>query len=226
MPGKHDDRLPANHILVTGGTGSGKTTWVRKCKTLSGAKIQLLWDPDRSHYAVHLASKPQFLRGVRDGIRSGKPVRLALSVDATEDNFQWFCNVVWAACCASRPMVVVVEELAEVTQPGKAKGAWQTLLNRGRKYGVRIVAISQRPQEIDKTTLTQCSTKVTGALDRHVDRQVMARELSTTPEKIEELRQLNGPGRLSYLILQPGAGVAFQQINPKGRHTFTLPLPA
>lgn len=214
MPGKHDDRLPARHILVTGGTGSGKTTWVKRQPELREAPITLLWDPDRSHYALHLDSRARFLRTVRDGIASGKKLRAALAVEATEDNFQFFCEVVWAAACSTRPMVVIVEELAEVTQAGKARGHWQTLLNRGRKYGVQIVAISQRPQEIDKTTLTQCATKVTGALDRHVDRQVMARELSTTPERIEQLRADNRPGRLNYLVLKPGGAVEHQTLNP------------
>jgi len=222
MPGKQNDSLPAQHMLVTGGTGSGKTTLVRKEQTIAGAQIQLLWDPDRSHYALHLPSQWQFLKAVREGIHSRQRVRLALTVDATEENFEFFCQVVWAACCSTRPMTVIVEELAEVTNPGKARLHWATLLNRGRKYGVRLVAISQRPQEIDKTTLTQCSTKVTGALDRHVDRQVMARELSTSPEAIERLRAENAPGKLNYLVLTPGGECRQITLNPAGRQKITL----
>lgn len=222
MPGRHDDSLPARHMLITGGTGSGKTTFVRKCADIQRCPRILLWDPDKSHYALHIDNPRQYLNALRAGIRKGASFRLALSMEANESNFDLFCNLVWAAACASRPMVVVIEELAEVTNAGKARGTWQTLLNRGRKYGLQLVAISQRPQEIDKTTLTQCSTKVTGALDRHVDRQVMARELSTTPQEIERLRARNDGRHLHYLVLKPGGTVSQQRINPKSGPMFSL----
>lgn len=224
MAGKADDRLPARHILITGGTGSGKTMWVKRCSSIQETRIQLLWDPDASHNARHITRPRAYLRAVRDGLRSGLKMRLGLSTVATELNFQYWCAIVWAACCCSRPIVAVIEELAEVTGPGKARGNWQTLLNRGRKYAVQIVAISQRPQEIDKTTLTQCSTKVTGTLDRDVDRVLMARELSVDPARIVALRTDNALNRLNYLVLQPGQPTVGQIINPRRPRSFSLPV--
>lgn len=212
MAVKADDRLPAKHMLITGGTGSGKTTYVKRDKEIQKASRKVLWDPDKSHRAVHIASIPAFARELSKAIKSGKKFNLALAVEATEENFQDFCKVIWAACCCTRPMVCVVEELAEVTNSGQARGAWKTLLNRSRKYGVQIVSITQRPQEIDKTTLTQSGTKVTGTLDRHIDRKRMAEELSVPVERIEKLRELNKPKTLNYLVLRAGQVTQNEQI--------------
>ncbi len=223
MPGRSDDRLPAQHILLTGGTGSGKTTWVKNCREIANAPRVLLWDPDRSHRARHFSNRRAYLKHVRAALASGLKVRAAYVPpgDSTEEEFHWWCSVVWAACCASRPMVAIVEELHEVTNAGKARGMWKTLLNRSRKYGVQIVAISQRPQEIDKTTLTQCSTKVTGILDRDADRVVMAKELSVSPDRIFNLRSTGKP-ELRYLVLRPGDVAKEQKINPVRPGKFSL----
>lgn len=213
MPRKADESLRARHVIITGGTGSGKSTVVKNNQEIKKAQIVVFWDPDETHGAHYCRSVIEFGRALSQGIKSGKKIRLGLAVEATEENFQKFCRIVWGASCASRPIVCVVEELHEVTGSGQARGMWKTLLNRGRKFAVMIVAISQRPQEIDKTTLSQCGTKITGLLDREKDRKVISEELGVT---VAELRQLNAVDlnrERHYYMIEPGQVKAKLVIN-------------
>jgi len=49
------------------------------------------------------------------------------------------------------PACVVAEELADVTHAGKASKGWGPLVRGGLAYGCRIIGITQRVQEIDKS---------------------------------------------------------------------------
>lgn len=85
---------------------------------------------------------------------------------------------------------VVAEELADVTVQGKAPGGWGTLIRRGLKYGADIYAISQRPQEMDKTTIGNSSVLHTHALHRADDRAYIAREMDIPLPDVEALDDL------------------------------------
>jgi uncharacterized protein DUF87 len=73
-----------------------------------------------------------------------------------------------------RPLLVVVEE-AHVYLSGQSKGraasATRRIAKEGRKYGVGMMLVSQRPAEIDSTILSQCGTiaalRLTNDLDRN-----------------------------------------------------------
>jgi DNA helicase HerA-like ATPase len=60
-----------------------------------------------------------------------------------------------------RPLLVVLEEahayLGE-EQSGPAAKAVKRIAKEGRKYGVGLMLVSQRPSEIDSTILSQCGT--------------------------------------------------------------------
>ncbi|MDO9566186.1 MAG: ATP-binding protein [Candidatus Desulfaltia sp.] len=60
-----------------------------------------------------------------------------------------------------RPLLVVLEEahtyLGEKNY-GTAASAVRRIAKEGRKYGVGIMVVSQRPSEIDSTILSQCGT--------------------------------------------------------------------
>lgn len=58
------------------------------------------------------------------------------------------------------PIVVLVDELADLVGPSfrDAPASWRWLVRRGRKYGVAVLAASQRPEEIDKAIFNMAST--------------------------------------------------------------------
>lgn len=206
---KIDVRLPNKNHLVIGTSGSGKSTWVkRQVKT---ARRLLIWDPDGEYPVNCYSKKTEFIRGLSKCYSTPQsaighrgaivPVRLALAVEPTAKNFEWFCSVAFALADARRPLVVVAEEIADVTSPGKAGPWWGRLCRRGRKYGVTLYAITQRPAECDKTIYSQAAHKWIGFMDNEADQSRLAKLCGIAAARVGALKPLQ------YLYKQPGAAV-------------------
>lgn len=72
-----------------------------------------------------------------------------------------------------RPMLLVLEEAHAYLgkdQGGPAAGAVKRIAKEGRKYGVGLMLVSQRPSEIDPTILSQCGTFFAMRLANDIDR--------------------------------------------------------
>jgi hypothetical protein len=101
---------------------------------------------------------------------------------------------VWGDCA------YVAEEIADVTTPSKAANGWGTVLRRGRKRGVTIFPVTQRPAEADKTAFTQAAKIRTGRLDGEGDIARVAANMRVSPELVSQL------GELEYLELDRRTG--------------------
>jgi uncharacterized protein len=91
-----------------------------------------------------------------------------------------------------QPLLIVLEEahrfLPETTGTGTGTGTGTTtnkaetpanrtvakIAKEGRKYGVGLVVVTQRPSEIDSTVLSQCGTMVALRLSNQADRSKVA----------------------------------------------------
>ena len=72
-----------------------------------------------------------------------------------------------------RPLLVVLEEAHAYLHPdagGSAAVAVRRIAKEGRKYGVGLMIVSQRPSEIDTTILSQCGTIFAMRLANDTDR--------------------------------------------------------
>ena len=72
-----------------------------------------------------------------------------------------------------RPLLIVLEEAhvyLGVQSKGRAATAARRIAKEGRKYGVGLMLVSQRPSEIDSTILSQCGTMVALRLTNDSDR--------------------------------------------------------
>jgi len=72
-----------------------------------------------------------------------------------------------------RPLMVVLEEshlYLGSQSKGRAASAARRIAKEGRKYGVGLMLVSQRPSEIDSTILAQCGTIVAMRLTNEADR--------------------------------------------------------
>lgn len=191
-------RPDGERIVVTGSSGMGKSA--SAIEIVGAAPRLFVWDVDRQWCRLprmRLASSAVEL------VELGRQAnRVAYFPPATHaDSFDFFCRVAWAWGQLGAG-VVVAEELAAVTQPGKAPTSWGELIRRGRKYGITVVGVTQSVQESDKTLIRNASLIRCHYLTRSVDRRYMAHELDVAETSIESLQQLEYierrlPGRAS-----------------------------
>jgi uncharacterized protein len=71
-----------------------------------------------------------------------------------------------------RPVLIVLEEahryLGEAAEP-MARGAANRIAREGRKYGIGLMLVTQRPAELPDTALAQCGTLVALRLSNSAD---------------------------------------------------------
>jgi hypothetical protein len=133
---------------VTGSMGSGKTTHVKQ--RVRKARRVLAWDGKGIDW------------GERDGFRVVtsfaelraalfvKAGRISVRVPVTKENFEIFCRLAWV-WGRYLPGVIIVDEIADVTNVGKAPPAWGEIARKIRAFGTDVYVTTQRPQECDKT---------------------------------------------------------------------------
>lgn len=177
VPGK------ASITLVCGASGSGKTAWL--IKRIRRAPRVVVWDMKgeyaRDHGFTLLDSKSALIAA----LRSAKAGRFAFRSIVPGD-FDFFCRAAyaWGKC------VVIAEELADVTTPGKAPLGWGMVVRRGRDRALDVYGVTQRPAESDKTIIGNATLMHCAMLPRFADRQYMAREMDMEPERITALQPL------------------------------------
>lgn len=72
-----------------------------------------------------------------------------------------------------RPLLIALEEAHNYlgsNMKSRASVAARRIAKEGRKYGVGLLLISQRPSEIDPTILSQCGTTIAMRLTNEADR--------------------------------------------------------
>lgn len=94
-----------------------------------------------------------------------------------------------------QPLFIVLEEAHNYLKAGEksiASKTIQTIAKEGRKYGVGLALVTQRPSELDETVLSQCGTIVALRMNNSKDRShisgAMQDELKTMIELLSSLR--------------------------------------
>jgi hypothetical protein len=179
-----DTSLKTKIIVVCGSSGSGKSSWVKQ--QIRKDKRIVIWDPD-DEYGEITANRCTTIQQMTALMRdAGDKKPLAVRLVANGDYFNlWAAAVFRFGNCTA-----VAEEIADVTTPSKAPAGWGQLVRRGRKRGIAIYAVTQRPAESDKTALGNASELHVGMLNRAKDRAYMAAELDVPETDITQLGEL------------------------------------
>lgn len=215
MPGTADTSLPNCHKLYVATSGGGKSSALKADLAASKPHRLVLWDPEGEYKAsVRVQSVAALAAMLSGATRSGKRYSVAVQVRPSVDSFERFCRAVWAVACSTRPMSVVVEELADVTRSaGKASPVWGELIRRGRKYATTLHVVTQSPTEISKTVFRNVNAIWCGVCETEAERKRMAAHLDIGLEKMRALQPLeyfekrlghpSEKGKITFLKGQP-----------------------
>ena len=106
-----------------------------------------------------------------------------------------------------QPLLIVIDEAHLFVPEGDdtpAHRTLSTLAKEGRKYGVGLVLVSQRPSELDSTVLSQCGSLIAMRLTNSSDRGTVA---ATVPDDLGGLVDL-------LPSLRTGEGIFLGEIMP------------
>lgn len=199
MSKRIDVMRKCEHKAVFGCSGSGKSYYVKSL--VKRWNRALIWDPDDEYGDVPnirtCTKASQVIELMSAGYVRIRYVPQAMDTKTLEKCFEFLALAafIWTSC------LFVGEELADVTSPSKASNGWGTVLRRGRKRGVEVVGVSQRPAESDKTIFTQAKTIRCGRLDGEGDIARIASNMRVPAQMVSQL------GDLQYLELDRPTGV-------------------
>ena len=172
--------------VVSGASRCGKTTQV--AKETNAARRICAWDPEDQWASLPGYAKVTTRRQLLDVLQTPGRVRVAYVAGGDlKKEFDFWCGAVFYAGRYIAPLVVIAEELADVTTPSKAPGNWGILIRRGLKRGIDIYAISQRWAEADKTCIGNASEYMVFT-SRGEDIDYIARKTRLPVEEIEALK--------------------------------------
>jgi hypothetical protein len=90
----------------------------------------------------------------------------------------------------SQPLLVVLEEahlFLPESSDSSARRTVSTIAKEGRKYGVGLMLVTQRPTELESTAMSQCGTMIALRLTNQADR---SRVTATMPDDLANLAAL------------------------------------
>jgi hypothetical protein len=133
---------------------------------------------------------------------SGVPTEIMTSISGAllkivYDALFWGQNT--AVGGKQQPLLVVLEEAHNYLKAGEnsiSSRTVQTIAKEGRKYGVGLLLVTQRPSELDETVLSQCGTLIALRMNNSKDRghisSAVQDELQTMIDLLPSLRTGEG----------------------------------
>ncbi len=183
----------ADCIALIGASGTGKTLEARERLRDRGARPALIWSPleDTDHYAkttggAIVRTIPGLVKGIRER-RSALVFVPSGNAKSIAAQFDLFCRAVWLTPRA----VALIEELSRVTSPGWAPQAWQNLSTAGRHQGLTVIATAQRPAQIDKDFLGNCTEIRAFRVNYENDAKALSAVMREKPETFTDLPDLH-----------------------------------
>jgi DNA helicase HerA-like ATPase len=89
-----------------------------------------------------------------------------------------------------QPLLITLEEAHNYLRSGEhsiASRTVQRIAKEGRKYGVGLMLVTQRPSELDETVLSQCGTIIALRMNNSKDRSYVAAAIQDELQAIVEL---------------------------------------
>lgn len=199
----------ASIIAAIGATGSGKSAWIKAELQKKRPQRLLVWDPQGEYHAhgTIFTDRVRLVDAVQRTPSFAYVYRPGDAASRYAERFDWLCRLAYAL----GDLVLVIEELADVTTPSRAPDGWSIVTRKGRHKALRVVASSQRPASVDKDFFGNCTMIHCGRLNYEADLRVMANVLRVPVEQLAglaplayvERNMLTGQTRTGKLTLAP-----------------------
>lgn len=171
-------------ILAIGVSRSGKSVFLKS--SIERDERVLAFDPN-GEYAAQLGFTPATSRAdLFKLLVDAKAGAHIAYLQSDKKEFDYFCD------CAfnwnrQAQATVVCEELANVTDCGKASGSWGRLVSQGLKFGPKVICTVQRGQEVDKSVMNNASFLHIARHNTEHDRDYMAKKLGCDASEIPKV---------------------------------------
>jgi DNA helicase HerA-like ATPase len=175
----------ANIVAVMGGSGSGKSTFIKREIARLKPKRMIVFDVMHEYDAL---GQPVKLCGELARLAKQKAFKLIFQPNSVnmQQQFDFVCKMAFEL----GDLVFVVEELNRVTQATKAPPYWQDCTSRGRHKGLMIYGASQRPASVDKDFFSNATKIRSGRLNFAADIKTLANVLKVKTTEIDGLMPL------------------------------------
>jgi len=191
QPRRLERRPDGRLIAVAGGSRSGKTVWT--AQQVKREPRLLVWDAPKGEWArVYNCRRVSDFRELAKLVLPGAPPSRVAFMRVSENlpgDFETWARLAFVYIQA-HGAPVVAEELASVTQPGKAPAAWGNICRMCMGYGADVYAITQRPAESDKTALGNAVLIHSGRFNTPRDRATMAEYLDVPVQEVAAMLPL------------------------------------
>lgn len=208
-----------------GARGTGKTAWVKQTLEHMKPKRLIVWDFKNDPALEGIGTSIKSLAGMIAGMK-GAAWAWRYQVDHARPivpQFELFC----AAAFMAGNLTMFVDELPEVTKANRAPPAWRRCVNVGRLYrghdgkerSISIIGAGQRPNECDKSFISNADLIHTGRLSHLSDAKDLAQSLGCEWRDLLALPDLHWIEREAGEITPARGILTFSQkkISPKGK---------
>lgn len=187
-----DVTLEASIEAVIGASGSGKSAYIKGEIRRRKPRRLLIYDPEGEYAKFgRVVSHLEDVHKVLTQAGPAKPFKLVFAPHADPGRavkqFELLCRIAFH----TGNLLLIAEELADVTQPQKAPVGWSMISRRGRKRGVQVIGATQRPASIDKTFLGNCTQVRAGRLLYEEDARAVGKVLGVPHLELLSLAPLH-----------------------------------
>ncbi|MDB5966151.1 MAG: hypothetical protein JWQ72_2651 [Polaromonas sp.] len=180
-----------------GARGTGKTIAAKRWIAARKPPRLIVWDYKHDPGMADLGRPITELPALCAAMKAPRfQLRYLVNFDGdVKAQFDVFCRAAWLA----GDLTMFVDEVPEVTAPGRAPAAWKKCVNVGREYtrhdgqvvGLTILGAGQRAAEVDKSFLSNLDVMHCGRMGHDDDAKAVAKKLGCSWLDLMQLPDLH-----------------------------------
>ena len=149
---------PGKHWFVDGATGAGKTFWTKNW-LLPRFKRQVVWDSEDMEYPDEVW-RPASMKAAVALAKKDKPFRVRIRAPVGDAGIELAEMFSARMLDVGHDTVIVFDEYADLNHSSYIQDNLLSLIRKGRKRNLTIVAGTQRSQDVQKGIYTQAAHHV------------------------------------------------------------------